>query len=146
MAATNKRLLISESRGDSNRCTPYTKKSDQHITLFMLDLHRVPDPTSHVVHVGNLSLVPTRTKEAPTPGRSLGNRRHTGPAVVLGHLIPLPHDSIPLPHDSLGVGERSFNQVVTQPHQLTGSISPSCDRYVQYLLTGTNPSILNRHR
>jgi hypothetical protein len=30
--ATNKRLLISESRGDSNWCTPYRGKPDQHVT------------------------------------------------------------------------------------------------------------------
>jgi hypothetical protein len=29
---TNKRLLISESHGDSNRCTPYRGKPDQHDT------------------------------------------------------------------------------------------------------------------
>jgi hypothetical protein len=33
-----------------------------------------------------------------------------------------------------------------QATRFIGSISPACDRYVQYLLTGTNPSILNRHR
>jgi hypothetical protein len=32
MVATNKRLLISESRGDSNRYTPCRGKSDQHDT------------------------------------------------------------------------------------------------------------------
>jgi hypothetical protein len=32
MAATNKWLLISESRGDSNRCTPCRGKPDQHDT------------------------------------------------------------------------------------------------------------------
>jgi hypothetical protein len=74
--------------------------------LSTLDLHRVPDPTSHVVCVGNLSLVPTMMKQTPTPGRSLGNQRQTDPAVALGHLIPLSHDS-------LGVGERGFGQVVT---------------------------------
>jgi hypothetical protein len=31
---TNKRLLISESCGDSNRCTPCRGKSDQHATCF----------------------------------------------------------------------------------------------------------------
>jgi hypothetical protein len=51
-----------------------------------------------------------------------------------------------LPHDSLGVGERGFGQVVTQLHQLTGPITPACDRYVQCLLTGANLSVLNRHR
>jgi hypothetical protein len=28
----------------------------------------------------------------------------------------------------------------------TGPISPACDQYIQYLLTGTNPSVLNWHR
>jgi hypothetical protein len=32
MAATNKRLLVSESRGDSNRCTLCRGKPDQHDT------------------------------------------------------------------------------------------------------------------
>jgi hypothetical protein len=32
--------------------------------------------------------------------------------------------SSPLPHDSLVVGERGFNQVVTQVHQFTGPITP----------------------
>jgi hypothetical protein len=50
------------------------------------------------------------------------------------------------PYDSPGVGERGFSQVVTQLHQLTGPISPAYDRYVQYLLTGANPSVLNQHR
>jgi hypothetical protein len=54
--------------------------------------------------------------------------------------------SFPLPHDSLGVEERGFDQVVTQLHQLTGPITLACDRYVQYLLAGANPSVLNRHR
>jgi hypothetical protein len=75
-------------------------------TLPTLDPCMVPDHTSHVVHVGNFSVVPTRMKQAPTPERSLGNQRQTGPAIVLGHLIPLPHDS-------LGVGERGFDQVIT---------------------------------
>jgi hypothetical protein len=30
--------------------------------------------------------------------------------------------------------------------RLIGSISPACNRYVQYLLASTNPSVLNRHR
>jgi hypothetical protein len=34
MTDTNKRLLISESRGDSNRCTPCRGKLDQHVIRF----------------------------------------------------------------------------------------------------------------
>jgi hypothetical protein len=45
-----------------------------------------------------------------------------------------------------GVGKRSFGPMVTQLLQLTGPISPVCDWYVQYLLTGANPSALNWHR
>jgi hypothetical protein len=51
-----------------------------------------------------------------------------------------------LPCDSPGVGERGFIPMVTQLHQLTGLISPACDRYVQYLLVGANRTVLNRHR
>jgi hypothetical protein len=81
-------ILISKSHCVTNRCTPCREKprSTQH-TLSTLDLRMVPDHTSLVVHVGNLSLVPTRPKQAPTPGRSLGNRRQTDPAVTLGRLI-----------------------------------------------------------
>jgi hypothetical protein len=34
MTATNKRLLISESRGDSNQCAPYRGKPNQHAIRF----------------------------------------------------------------------------------------------------------------
>jgi hypothetical protein len=47
------------------------------------------------------------------------------------------------PHNSLGVGERGFNQVITQLHQLNELITSACDRYVQYLLVRVNPSVLN---
>jgi hypothetical protein len=43
-----------------------------------------------------------------------------------------------LPCDSPVVGERGFNPMVTQLHQLTGHISSACDRYVQYLFMGVN--------
>jgi hypothetical protein len=33
-----------------------------------------------------------------------------------------------------------------QTTRFTGPISPAYNRYVQYLPTGTNPSVLNRHR
>jgi hypothetical protein len=94
--------------------------------LSTLDSRMVLDHTFPVVCLGNLSPVSTRTKQTPTLRRSLGDRRQTGPIVVLGHLIPPPSR----------VGERGFSQVVTQLHQLTGPITPACNRYVQYLLMG----------
>jgi hypothetical protein len=42
MTATNKRLLISESRGDSNRCTPCRGKPDQHDTYASHASPRMP--------------------------------------------------------------------------------------------------------
>jgi hypothetical protein len=41
---------------------------------------------------------------------------------------------------------RKPNIYQQQATRLTGPISLTCDRYVQYLLTGANPSVLNRHR
>jgi hypothetical protein len=89
MTATNKRLLISETRGDSNRCTPYRGKPDQHAMYASHSSLRMPG-----VHFlwavsvcDNLSLTPTKSKQAPTPERSLDNQRQTGPAIVLGGLI-----------------------------------------------------------
>jgi hypothetical protein len=127
MIVTNKRLLISESHGDSNRCTHCKGKSNQNTTYASHS-----SPRTSGVHFlwavpvrDNLLLAPTKSKYAPTPGGSFDNQRQTDPAVV---------------------GERCFDLMVTQLHQLTGPISPVCDRYVQYLLTGANRMVLNRHR
>jgi hypothetical protein len=92
MTATNKRLLISESRGDLNRCTPCRGKSDQHVTYASHSSPRTPGvrfPRAVPV-CNNLSLAPTKSKQAPTPERSLDNQRQTGPVVVLSGLIPPP--------------------------------------------------------
>jgi hypothetical protein len=43
MAATNKRLFISESHGDSNQCTPCRGKPDQHDTYASHTSPRTPD-------------------------------------------------------------------------------------------------------
>jgi hypothetical protein len=91
--AINKRLLISESRGNSNRCTPCRGKSDQHATYASHFSPRTPGVRFlwAVPIRDNLSLAPTKLKQAPTPGGSLGNKRQTGPVVVvLGDLIPPP--------------------------------------------------------
>jgi hypothetical protein len=39
----NKRLLIFESHGDSNRCTPYQEKPDQHDTYASHTSPRTPN-------------------------------------------------------------------------------------------------------
>jgi hypothetical protein len=53
MTAANKRLLISESCGDSNRCTPCRGKPDQHDMYAFHASPRMPD-------VRFLQVVPVR--------------------------------------------------------------------------------------
>jgi hypothetical protein len=92
MTTTNKRLLISESRSDSNRCTPWRGKPDQHATYASHSSPHTPGVRFlwAVPIRDNLSLAPTKSKQAPTPERRHGNQRWTGLAVVLGDLIPSP--------------------------------------------------------
>jgi hypothetical protein len=77
MAATNKWLLISESRDDLNRCTPYRGKAEQYTTYASHLSPRTPDVYFLWVVLirDNLSLASTNSKQAPTPKRSLGNQR-----------------------------------------------------------------------
>jgi hypothetical protein len=95
ITGTNKRLLIFESRGDSNRCTPCKEKPEQHVTHTSHSSPRTPGVRFlRTVPVrDNLSLAPTKSKQAPTPGRNLDNQRQTDPAVILGGLIlpPMRH-------------------------------------------------------
>jgi hypothetical protein len=41
---------------------------------------------------------------------------------------------------------KSKHLLTNKLHQFAGPITPTCDWYVQYLLTEANPSVLNRHR
>jgi hypothetical protein len=143
MTATNKRLLISESRGDSNRCTPCRGKSDQHATHFPRSV-RVWSTTIRIsrgTHIATFHTTVNRfkqihcTREEKLLTKSTA-RRSSDPWVRTKFLS---HNS------QCDSGEKS--SFCWQPTTtLTGSISPACDRYVQYLLTGANPSVLNRHR
>jgi hypothetical protein len=142
MAATNNWLLISESHVDSNRCTPCRGKirSTRHI-LF----HASP----HTSGVHFLRVVPVRDNLSHWPNRV--GQIHCSREKVL----PTP----PLSPAEWSVGPASVS-LLTQPlkqcvkpniyrqqtSRFTEPISPACDRYVQYLPTGINPSVLNRHR
>jgi hypothetical protein len=103
-------------------------RSTRH-TLSTLDLRRVPDHTSHMVHIGNLLLVSVRMKQSPTPGRSLGDQRQAGPVVALGHLILTPS------RQSWSRGERFRPSGYTVTSAYWAHILV-CDWYVQYLLAG----------
>jgi hypothetical protein len=91
MTVTNKWLLISESHGDSNRCTVYRGKPDQHITRFSrsVSVWSITICISHGPHIATLrtsstalaeSLLPR--KRAPNIIHSTSADRSTGPYPV----------------------------------------------------------------
>jgi hypothetical protein len=139
--ATNKRLLISESRGNSNRCTSCRGKPDQHS-------HTLPTPVHTRLAYALYGLSPYVTIFHWLP-RSRNRLLHPEEVLASKDRLARPSSwvySFLLPCDSPGVGERGFGPMVTQLHQLTEPISPACDRYVQYLLARANRMVLNRHR
>jgi hypothetical protein len=78
---------IRESRWFESMYTLQGKTWSTRHTLSTVDSRMVLDHTSPVIRVGNLSLVPTRMKQATTPGRILGDQRQIDSTVVSGHLI-----------------------------------------------------------
>jgi hypothetical protein len=140
LTATNKWLLIFESRDDSNRCTP-CRENLIHMThtLFTpVHLRHSYDSCGHssyVVIFHESSIVLDRV---------------TAPKKRNSQLHPsTPADRSASPHPvSLHLTTNEVVEKVKHPltnklHWFTGPISPACDRYVQYLLTGVNPSVLN---
>jgi hypothetical protein len=143
MTATNKRLLISESCGDSNQCTPCRGKPDQHTTYASYtSLSTLGVRFLRVVTVrGNLSWVIDRVEQAHCSreeGLPTQSTRHRWS--IRGSVPSFSPDPADEP---VGAKPNIYQQPVTR---LTGPISPVCDRYVQYLLMGANRTVLNRHK
>jgi hypothetical protein len=141
--ATNKRLLISESHGDSNRCTPCRGKPDQHVTYASHASPRTPGIRFlRVVPVrGNISRVIDKVEQAHC------SQEEGLPTQSTVHHWPI-RGSVPSfspePTNEVVEAKSSIYQWLTT--RLTGSITPVCDQYVQYLLTGANRTVLNQHR
>jgi hypothetical protein len=137
MVATNKRLLISESHGDSNRCTPCRGKPDQHNTYAS---HTSPCTPS----VRFLRAVPVRGNPSRVVNR-VGRMQCSW--LHLSAWLSGPRDQPQFlsqhSHWSSALKPSTYQWHTTR---LTGHVSLACDWYVQYLLTGTNPSVLNRYR
>jgi hypothetical protein len=142
MTATNKQLLISESRGDSNRCTPCMGKSDQHTIRFPRSV-RVWSKTMHISHgphIANFCEMLTdldrshcsQEKRLPTQSTAC---RLTDPWI---------HTQFLSRANQWSRG-RKPSSCQWPTSSLTRPISPACDRYVQYLLAGANTLVLNRH-
>ncbi len=143
MTATNKRLLISESHGDLNQCTPCRGKPNQHATRFPRSVH-VWSSTIRISrgpHIATFHTVINRfeqihcTRDEGLPTQSTAHRP-SDPRVrtqLLSHKQPKSSGEKSTPVDKLTT-------------RLTGPISPACDRYVQYLLVGANRTVLNQPR
>jgi hypothetical protein len=140
---TNKRLLIFESRGDSNRCTPCRRKSDQHD---MYAFHT----SSHTPGVRFLRAVPVRgnlPRATDRVGQSHCFPRKRAPDTIPS--MPTDQSAGPYPVSLSSQPIKQWRKPNTHRQQattFTGLISPACDRYVQYLLMRANRTVFNRHR
>jgi hypothetical protein len=143
MIATNKRLLIFESHGDSNWCTPCREKPDQHATCFPCLVH-IWSKIIHISrgpHITIFRTVINRFERAHCP-REEGLLTQSTARRLTDTRV---HTQL-LSHNRQWSNEKKLSfcwHLTTRP---TGPISPACDRYVQYLLVRVNPSVLNRHR
>jgi hypothetical protein len=143
MTVTNKRLLISGSCGDSNRCTPWRGKPDQHDTYASHTSLRTSDVRflwAIPVH-GNLSRVINRVGQSHCSREKWLSTQST--ARRLTDLWVRIQFLFRANQWSSGESQNIYQQLATW---LTGPISPACDRYIQYLLAGANSSVLNRHK
>jgi hypothetical protein len=136
-------VLISETHGDSNRCTPNMGKPNQHVTRFPHSVYVWPS----IICISRGPYIATFRTDPIDLDRSHYSRergllttsparRLTNPRVPTQFLSPYNHWSSML--------KPSFYW--RQAIRLTEPITPACDQYVQYLLTGANPSVLNWHR
>jgi hypothetical protein len=143
MTATNKRLLIFESRSDSNRCTPCRGNLTNTTRTLPTPVHVCPAYAScgRSPYVATFHAVVDRfervhcTQQEGLPTQSSA-RRLTDPRVHTQLLF----------HNSQRSGEKKSSFCRQPTTRLTGPISPACDRYIQYLLAGTTRTVLNRPR
>jgi hypothetical protein len=141
ITATNKRLLIFESRGDLNWCTPCSGKPDQDATCFS---HSVCIWSKTICisdgqRIATLCESPTALDRVTAPRKRAPETIHSTPADWSRGSYP-----VSLPSQPTKQWRKSnICRRLTTRH--TGPISPACNRYVQYLLTGANPLVANRH-
>ncbi len=143
MTATNKRLLISESCGDSNRCTSCREKPNQHATRFPCSVcvwfRTIRISRGQCIpifcEIINIFVQIHCPREDGLPTQSTAQ----WPSDPRVRTQLLSHNS------QWGSWEKAsfYWQLATR---FTGPITLACDRYVQYLLVEANPSVLNQHK
>jgi hypothetical protein len=137
--AANKQLLISESRGDLNWCTPCRGNLTNipHASHIWSWDHTYLMRSTHSKLLWNHQQRWTEPlllrKWALNPIYSMTADRSAGPYLVLSQ-------------DSHWRSGGKASLCWWQATRLIRPISLACDQYVQYLFAGANPSVLNRHR
>jgi hypothetical protein len=110
------------------------RKSDQHATCFPR-LIRVWHSTIRILHGPRMTtFCESSTALDRVTALEKKSSRHNPQ-----------HAGWPI-HESVSSFSPEPTNCRQQATRLTGLISTTCDRYVQYMLTGGNPSVLNRHR
>jgi hypothetical protein len=142
MIVTNKRLLISESCGDSNRYT-LQGKTHQHDMYASRPVHVCPAYAScgspctwqPFTRRRQIWIDSTAPEKKGLPTQCIA-RRLTDPRVRTQLLSQASQWS-------RGRKPSSWRWPTTR---FIGPISPACDRYVHYLLAGANRTVLNWHK
>jgi hypothetical protein len=136
-------ILISESYGNSNWCTPCRGKPNQHAT-------RIPCSVrvwSQTIRISCGQCIATFHEVVNSDGQShrsweKGLLTQSTARWLINLWVRTQFLSRASHWTSGGKATLHWRQAT----RLTGPITPACDRYVQYLLAGVNPSVLNWHR
>jgi hypothetical protein len=136
-------VLTSETHDDSNRCTPYREKPNQHATRFPRSV-RVWSSTIRISRDQRIATI----HESPTDlDRSHYSQEKELPTQSTAHWLIDPWVYTQFLSQANQWNSRlKLRFYRWQATRLTGHISPAYNRYVQYLLAEANPSVLNRHR
>jgi hypothetical protein len=143
MTGTNKRLLISESRSDSNRWTSCRGKPDKHATRFTRSV-RIWSKTIHIScgpHIATLHVVVNRVEQDHC------SREKGLPTQSTAHWLTDPRARTQIlsranQWSSLG----KVKHLLMVATRLIGPINTSMWLVHSILAHGTNSSVLNRHR
>jgi hypothetical protein len=137
MAAMNKWLLISEGHGNSNRCTPYRGKPDQHDTYVSHANPRMPgirflraDPI-----LGNLSWVADRVGQSHSSQEKLLPTQSTARRLIY---LRVRTQFLSRANQWSSGESQTYGNC-----KLLGLLGPY---HRHAIVTGTNPSVLNWHR
>jgi hypothetical protein len=138
----NKRLLISESHGDSNRCTCYMGKSDQHATRFPRSVRVWPSTIciSCGSYMATFHTVVNIFEQIYCPWEGL-------PTQSIAHQLTDSRVRIQLlSHNSQWSNEKKSIFCWQPTPRLIGPINTSMGLVRSILTRGVNSSVLNQHR